>query len=101
MGCGCKKRVDADGITYEVKEKITLFNIIKKFIIIALFLLISPIILILIWVIGINSIVGSNLDIINVMINAISKKNKNQEIVDEEDYNIEDLELVDVEVVKK
>lgn len=101
MGCGCKKKkitYDNDGEV--IKDKITLGTIIKKSILMILFLITSPLILLIIWGIGINSIVGGNFNIIDILIQSVNKKNDENVIEDAEEYNIEDLELLDTEIIK-
>lgn len=105
MGCGCKgdKKVSPDLLNQETGElniKGKLLKIPTALLVTLGLIIISPFLLIMIWVIAIKSVFGKNSNIIDMMLmNFKNKKGKNEpeEIID---FNEDDYEMVNVDIIK-
>jgi len=96
MGCGCKDKT----IKIEDKVEIPMLRKIINVVSMSLFIIIiSPIIFIVIWVMGINSAIGGNYNPIISIAKSLSNKKEDKDEISE-DFNPNDYELLDVEVIK-
>ena len=97
MGCNCKDK-SAKGEN-ETENKLPLFTKIVNIISISLVMIIlSPVIFIIIWVMGINSAVGGTYNPLIEIAKLLSGRKDKDEI--SEDLDPDDYELLDVEVIK-
>ena len=97
MGCGCKDK-SVKGETNKDKSSI-LLKIINVIAVSLLMIILSPIIFIIVWVMGINSAIeGSYNPIIDIARRLSNRKQDNKE--ESEEINSDDYELLDVEVIK-
>jgi len=97
MGCNCKDKSVKD--ENETENKLPIFTKIVNIIAISsLMIILSPVIFIIIWVMGINSAVGGNYNPLIEIAKKISGRKEEDEI--SEDLDPDDYELLDVEVIK-
>jgi uncharacterized protein YacL len=101
MGCGCKGKQNE---VIEESPKLTTKYVLKKIassIVVGIILFIlTPFIVIMIWYLGMKMIIGTDDDYIG-MINkkyGYNREKKSEPI--EEEFNPDDYELLDVEVIK-
>lgn len=105
MGCGCKGKTSK--LVKEPVEKTPTyyFKRIASVILVSMILLIlTPVIVIMIWYLGFKMIIGTDADYIGMLVEKYSKfKNRNEYLEKEEEvteFNPDDYELLDVEVIK-
>lgn len=98
MGCNCKQTAIKSDIKINENEFLV-FKILKGFAFSILLTCISPIILILIWIFGMNTAFNGDM---NVLLYAVKKyKNHKKDIMDDaNNFNSEDYELADIDVIK-
>lgn len=92
MSCGCKGKKKG---TTEIKTPLKIGNAIITTI---LLVILSPILLIVIWVVIINSSIEGNSDPLSYIIKRFNKDVDEEE--ESEEFDPNEYELVDVEVIK-
>ena len=104
MGCNCKNDTitSIDGVEVKNDGPSIFIKILKAIIFTIVLTILSPVILIIVWVYGINSAFNGDIDMLSKIIKIYkSKQNKIEEEgnIDLDDYNSDDYELVDVEEI--
>jgi hypothetical protein len=103
MGCNCKDD-NPSKVNQETGELNLMGNLLKVPSAIGMTLLImllSPFLIILIWVIAMRSAFGKDSNIINMLLFKFQKKEPINEEVDDSDFNEDDYEIVgDIEIIK-
>jgi hypothetical protein len=105
MGCGCKgdKKVSPDLLNKETGElniKGKLLKIPTALAVTLGIILISPLLLIFIWVIAIKSVFGKSSNIINMMLGRFQNKKESIEPEDEVDFDEDAYEMINVDIIK-
>lgn len=103
MGCGCKKGSIGEVESIENNNKLTLTNIVESISLLILLVILTPLILILIWVIGVNSILNRDFKILGPLFKKyIESRKKDGEEMDEyiNEDNMDEYELENVDIIK-
>lgn len=107
MGCGCKGK--SSKLPKEPIEKTPTYyfkRIVSVILVSMILLILTPVIVIMIWYLGLKMIIGTDGDYIGMLVEKYSNlKNRSRDLekVDKEEeteFNPDDYELLDVEVIK-
>jgi hypothetical protein len=104
MGCNCKNDTitSIDGVEVKNDGPSMFIKILKAIIFTIVLTILSPVILIIVWIYGISSAFNGDIDMVSKIIKVYkSKQNKieEEENIDLDDYNSDNYELVDVEEI--
>jgi len=106
MGCGCKgEKISPEMInqgTGELNLKGKLLKLPLALLMTLLIVVISPIILVIVWYMAINSVFGKDRNVIDLLLFKNFKK-KPEEITnteEEDDFNEDDYEMVGIDIIK-
>lgn len=102
MGCGCKKTTIGGTEEITKNEGITLGKIGRASLMVIVLLILTPFLLIGIWWFGLLWIFNKDFNLLSAMSEQYMKYQNKEEINtnQDEEFNIDDYELVDVEVIK-
>jgi len=107
MGCGCKdkggNKLSPDLLNKETGElnvKGKLLKIPTALLVTLGIILISPLLLIFIWVIAIKTVFGKSSNIVNMMLGRFQNKKESVEPDDDVDFDEDTYEMINIDIIK-
>jgi len=105
MGCGCKENKTIESLPIDDKSKLTLSRIFDVIVMVIFLTILTPFLLVFIWVIGIGGIINRDFNLMGYMMNKYmtyvnSRKNEDYKVDELFEVNKSEYELMDVDVIQ-